>query len=216
MADMDLISLTTLGTFIAASVGLAFAPGPDNIFVLTQAALHGRQAGMFVTLGLCTGLIVHTAAVALGVAALFATSETAFTGLKIAGSAYLIYLAWGAWGTRAGNSKIDVQDGPRLSEWSLYCRGVIMNITNPKVAIFFLAFLPSFTNPEAGSVMLQVLILGVVFMSATMICFGSIAVFAGSVGELLKRSPNAQTVLNRIAGVIFIGLAIRLLLTERV
>lgn len=214
---MELLPFTTLATFTLASIGLAFSPGPDNIFVLTQGALHGRKAGLTVTLGLCSGLIGHTIAVALGVAAVFAASETAFTILKVIGALYLIYLAWGA--LRTKNSALapssSTADVPVLTNWTLYRRGVIMNITNPKVGIFFLAFLPGFTDPTNGSVTLQLFLLGFVFMAATLVCFGTIAIFAGSVGGILRRSARAYVILNQIAGLIFIGLAVRLLLTER-
>ena len=155
-----LIPFETLTVFIAAAVALGFAPGPDNIFVLTQSALYGRKAGIVVTLGLCTGLLVHTAAVAFGVAVLFQTSELAFTALKLIGAAYLLYLAWGAF--RAGKSNLETGEteakGVRLTH--LYLRGIIMNITNPKVAIFFLAFLPQFADPSRGSLTLQLLLVG--------------------------------------------------------
>lgn len=128
--------------FVTASVALAFAPGPDNIFVLTQSALHGRKTGLLVTLGLCTGLLVHTAAVSLGVAAIFQASLLAFSLLKLAGVLYLLYLAAQAF--RASKAALESDGSGALSWCGLYTRGVIMNITNPKGAIFFLAFLPQF------------------------------------------------------------------------
>ncbi len=104
---------------------------------------------MFVTLGLCTGLIVHTTAVALGVAVIFQTSEVAFNVLKVVGAAYLVYLAWQAF--KAGSSKLKAEDNVSAGPRALYVRGLVMNITNPKVAIFFLAFLPQFADPSLGS-----------------------------------------------------------------
>ena len=135
-----MIPIETITIFFAASVALALAPGPDNIFVLTQSALHGRAAGLFVTIGLCTGLLVHTAVVSLGIAAVFATSAVAFNVLKIIGAGYLLYLAWKVLSAEA--SSINGNNDSDISFRRLYARGVIMNITNPKVAIFFLAFLP--------------------------------------------------------------------------
>ena len=199
--------------FFLATVALAISPGPDNLFVLTQSALYGPAAGIFVTLGLCTGLIVHTGAVALGVAAIFATSEMAFTALKLLGAAYLLYLAWGAF--RAGASDLDVAARSVDSRSKLYVRGVIMNITNPKVAIFFLAFLPQFADPERGSLTAQIVLLGAMFMAATLLVFGTVAVFAGFLGDWLRRSARAQRVLNRLAGIVFVALALRLATTSR-
>lgn len=208
-----MIPLDVAALFFLATIALALSPGPDNLFVLTQSAVHGPAAGMFVTLGLCTGLIAHTAAVALGVAALFATSELAFTALKLCGAAYLLYLAWGAF--RAADSDLDATARAVGHRARLYGRGVVMNITNPKVAIFFLAFLPQFADPERGSLTLQIFLLGAMFMAATLLVFGAVAVFAGFLGDWLRRSANAQRVLNRLAGVVFVGLAIRLATTSR-
>lgn len=207
-----MLPAATLASFFAFSILLGLSPGPDNIFVLTQSALQGRRAGIFVTLGLATGLLFHTALVAFGVAALFQASAIAFTVLKVLGALYLLYLAIGAW--RAGASSIDGKDS-RLNLPQLYRRGIIMNITNPKVSIFFLAFLPQFADPKLGSLSLQLMLLGAVFMVATLLVFGAVALLAGSLGEWLRRSPNWQKVMNRTAAVVFAGLAVKLLTTSR-
>jgi len=210
---MSLVTPDVLSLFVLSSFALALAPGPDNIFVLTQSAMNGRSAGLLVTLGLCTGLLFHTAAVAIGVAAIFAASALAFTVLKMVGAAYLIYLAWGAF--RATGSVQADGNGLRNSGRSLYIRGVIMNVTNPKVAIFFLAFLPQFADPAQGSVTWQIILFGAVFMVVTLCVFGSVAWFSGFVGEKLRKSPKVQSAINKLAGVVFLGLAGRLLITER-
>ena len=206
-------TIDTLALFFAASVALALAPGPDNIFVLTQSALNGRKAGILVTIGLCTGLLVHTAAVSLGVAVIFQTSALAFNILKMVGAAYLLYLAWLAF--RAKPEAIGENGETNLPARKLYLRGVIMNITNPKVAIFFLAFLPQFADPAVGSITIQMLIFGAVFIVAALLVFGAISWTAGFLGEWLKRSQRAQVVMNRVAGAIFVGLALRLVTSER-
>ena len=208
-----MIPFESMAVFFAAAVALALAPGPDNIFVLTQSAIQGRTAGFLVTLGLCAGLLVHTTAVSLGVAAVFATSAVAFNALKYLGAAYLAYLAWQAF--RAGASDIQVNKSATVSGRGLYVRGVVMNVTNPKVAIFFLAFLPQFTDPERGSLSLQVVFFGAIFIVAALLVFGSIAWFAGFLGERLGQSQRAQIILNRIAGTIFATLALRLATTQR-
>lgn len=208
-----MIPIDVLGTYFVACLILAIAPGPDNIFVLTQSALQGRKAGILVVLGLCTGLLFHTTAVALGVAVIFKTSELAFTMLKVAGALYLVYLAWGAY--RSGATAIEGKSGSILQSGQLYRRGIFMNITNPKVSIFFLAFLPQFANPARGSLTVQMLILGAVFILSAILVFGAIALAAGSLGEWLSRSQRVQRWINRLAGTVFIGLAIKLLLTER-
>ncbi len=208
-----MISWETLATFFAASVLLALAPGPDNIFVLTQSALHGRGAGYFVTLGLCTGLIVHSTAVALGVAVIFQTSAVAFTALKFFGAGYLLYLAWHAF--RASAAKIQTAGNGEIGFGRLYRRGIILNVTNPKVSIFFLAFLPQFADPSRGPVWLQMLLLGGVFIVATILIFGGIASLAGTLGRWLNRSERIQNVMNKLAGAVFVALALKLATTER-
>lgn len=207
---------THLLSFFGLSLLLGLTPGPDNLFVLMQSATQGRRAGLLVTLGLCTGLLGHTAAVALGLAALLAASPAAFGALKLAGAAYLLYLAWGAWHAPAA---VQAEDGAaqatRTSGWRLYGRGVVMNLSNPKVGIFFLAFLPQFVQTGAGPVALQVAWLGTVFMVATLLVFGGFAWFAGLVGGFFRRSARAQRVLNWLAGTVFVALAAKLVLASR-
>ena len=200
-------------TFIAVSALLSFAPGPDNIFVLMQSALHGRRAGMLITLGLCTGLLVHTTLVALGVAALIIVSATAFLVLKLLGASYLIYLAVMSW--RASASVLNREKAPALSARQYYLRGILMNLSNPKVAIFFLAFLPQFARPEAGSVSMQLVVLGGVFIAVALVVFALIACLAGWLTPSLGRSAAAQIRLNRLASLVFFGLALRLAFSSR-
>ena len=203
-----MIPIETLAAFFTASVLLGLAPGPDNIFVLTQSALRGRTAGLLVTLGLCSGLVVHTSAVAFGVAVIFQASALAFSALKLFGAGYLLYLAWHAF--RASSEKITAEKHHGMSYARLYRRGIVMNVTNPKVSIFFLAFLPQFADPDRGSLTLQMLLLGAVFIVSTILVFGSISLLAGSIGQWLNRSPRTQVVMNRVAGVVFVGLALKL------
>ncbi|MFD2206035.1 LysE family translocator [Kiloniella antarctica] len=218
-----MIPLDVLLVFFPVCIFLALTPGPDNIFVLTQSALYGRWAGIFVVLGLSTGVLVHTTAVALGVAAIFQASSIAFNTLKIIGAFYLLYLAWGA--LRAKAEEIPLEDtapsqgqaqqgkskkNPQRSTGKLYRRGIIMNVTNPKVSIFFLSFLPQFADPTRGSMSLQMVQLGGFFILSTLIVFGSIAWFAGSIGTRLQKSTSAQNVMNKAAGLVFIALAVKL------
>lgn len=208
-----MLPLEVVLPFFGIALLLALAPGPDNLFVLMQSAIWGRNAGLWVVLGLCTGLIGHTLAVAVGLAAVFAASATAFLVVKLIGAAYLLYLAWGA--LRAGASAHGGARPPRQTATQLYRRGIIMNLTNPKVSIFFLAFLPQFASPARGSIGLQMAMLGGLFMLATLLVFGAVALFSGAIGERLQQSARALVWLNRLAGVVFIGLAARLLVTQR-
>ncbi|WP_068311966.1 LysE family translocator [Polycladidibacter hongkongensis] len=212
-----MLPLETLSAFFAVAVVLALAPGPDNIFVLTQSATSGWRAGLLVTLGLSTGIIFHSAAVALGVSAIFKSSELAFSLVKYVGAAYLLYLALGAF--RAKPMQLDAEGSKAQSvavnARALYLRGVIMNITNPKVAIFFLSLLPQFVSPEHGALLPQFLQLGACFMLVTLLVFGGIALAAGHVGQRLFASQTAQNVMNKVTSLVFVGLALKLATATR-
>ncbi|MDE1147695.1 MAG: LysE family translocator [Azospirillaceae bacterium] len=208
-----MIPYETLLTFITASAVLAFVPGPDNLFVLTLSAARGWRTGVAVTLGLCSGLVVHTTAVALGVAVIFQQSQMAFTVLKAVGAAYLLYLAYKSF--RAAPESLGAAKAGADRYSRLYARGIVMNVTNPKVAIFFLAFLPQFTAPERGGFVAQIFLLGAVFVAIAFVCFSSIAVLAGGLNRWLARSSGAQTVLNRVAALVFVGLAVKLATAQR-
>jgi len=183
------------------------------MFVLTQAAIRGWRAGLAITGGLCTGLLVHTAAVAFGVAAIFQASMVAFTGLKLIGAAYLLYLAWQAF--HAPAESLELTTGAAMPLFPLYRRGIVMNITNPKVSIFFLAFLPQFADPSRGLLVFQMIVLGAVFMIAAVLVFTFISVMAGAIGSRLRSRPAVQIYMNKIAGVIFAALAVKLALAKR-
>ena len=205
-------SLETSGLLLGTALLLGFTPGPDNVFVLSQAVAHGRKAGLLVVLGLCVGLTVHTTAVALGLATLFATSALAFTITKVAGAAYLLHLAWRTY--RSSSRQAAVGEGaPDAS--ALFRRGIVMNLTNPKVALFFLALLPQFVLPGSGPVALQLAWFGLLFIVATLLAFGAIVWGAAFIGERLGRSARAQRTLNGATAVVFAGLAVRLITAER-
>ena len=193
-------------TFAGASLVLAVAPGPDNLFVLAQSAVYGVRAGLTVVLGLCTGLVVQTICAACGVAAVVAAVPALFWGIRIAGACYLIYLAWMAWTHAVSDS--EGPQGTALTGMALWRRGVIMNITNPKVQIFFLAFFPQFVKPgtEGLDLIIQMIIQGVTFIGATLIVFSAVAWGAGALADRM-RSPRFQLWLNRTSAVIFLMLA---------
>lgn len=207
-----MVSSDVLIAIFTASFILALVPGPDNIFLLTQSALEGPIAGICLTMGLLTGIMCHTAAVIFGVTVIITSSAIAFTALKIFGVCYLLFLAWGAF--RAKGAKISNEQGKPRGNFRLYRRGIIMNIGNPKIAVFFLAFFPQFIDPSLGHIARQTIELAASFVAAFLIVFIAIAYLAGTLGEFLKRSDKAQTYLNRAAGIIFIGFAVKLAVTE--
>ena len=207
-----MLPIEIISTFFLASILLAIAPGPDNIFVLTQSALHGKCSGLAVMTGLCTGLLFHTGAVALGIAVILKTSVVAFSLLKFVGAGYMLYLAWGI--LRHNPQKISLQGNQVTSLGMLYRRGIFMNVTNPKVSIFFLAFLPQFAEPHRGSISLQIIALGGIFILATVLVFGTVALIGGALGHWLNRSSRAQKIMNLLAGTVFVGLAFKLIAAE--
>ena len=214
--------------FIAALV-IGIAPGPDNLFVLAQSATYGARLGFCIILGLCTGIAIHTCLLVAGVSALIAASPTAFFVIQCLGAAYLLYLAYKSFGVKAGvvhvdschpersvtESKDPVKSSDAISgvpsARSLYMRGIIMNLTNPKVILFVLSLIPPavrLDRPIHPS--LQMAIFGGEFILATMIVFGSIALLAGTVKKFLLTSPKANRNLNWFSGAVFVFLAVAL------
>ena len=202
-------------TFFVAWFFLSIAPGPDNIFVLMQSIIYGKRDGLWVVAGLCTGLIIHVTLIAIGVTAVIRASDIAFTTIKMLGALYLVYLAILAWKapvTSVTVSKDCALDQKKASALSLWRRGAFMNLTNPKVIIFFLAFFPQFLT-EGYSVSGQMLVMGVTILVTCALVFGGIAVGAEYVRSLIS-SPKIQQWINRIGSVIFVMLAGNVLLTS--
>ncbi len=204
---------SNLLTFLVASILLTLAPGPDILFVITQGISHGKRPAVLTACGLCSGIIVHTSAAALGVSAIFYSSALAVQVLKYAGAAYLLYLAWKTVRSRSGLAQPGAV--PRLSNGALFRRGFIMNVLNPKVSLFFLAFLPQFVHAEAGPIALQMLLLGLVFMLQAVIIFSIVGICAGFVGRYLFRKPRLARGLDWLSASVFAALGIRLAMVER-
>jgi len=209
-----MLPLDVLLTFLTVSLAITFAPGPDNLLVLGQSISRGRAAGLGIAIGCALGCFTHTLWATLGVSAVLRTSPNAFFALKLAGAAYLIWL--GIQTLRSsGSSAVNARHTPPLP-WRRYvARGFIANAINPKVALFFLAFLPQFTRPGYGVVEWQMVTLGLVFALQTIFVFGIVALAAGSIGRLLARQPMIAPWLDRLSGVIFIGLAVSLVFSGR-
>ena len=204
---IEILTFETIIAFIAASVVLSFVPGPDNIFVMTQSALKGWKVGFFTTLGLCTGLIGHTFLVAVGVSVIFQTSAIAFAGLKIAGACYLVYLGW----LSLKNQELIIGESKEKStNQSYYITGVIMNLTNPKVALFFLVFLPQFVVVNNDSVTIQIALLGLLFILSALCVFTSIAFLGSFLEKFLKKSKSVSNNINKLAALVYFALAINL------
>ncbi len=195
--------------FIVTSIVLALAPGPDNLYVISQSALYGARAGLIITLGLCSGLIIHIAAVVFGLATWLTTSPMTFVWLKIIGAGYLLYLAWRALRAPVITALTDTK---RLdTSLSLLRIGFLMNVSNPKVALFFLAFWPQFIDTSTASVSWQIVYLGLIFMLTALMIFSVMALTAASMGRWLIASSRAQRILQSLTALIFTLLAARLL-----
>ncbi len=202
----------TLIYFLGASIALTVAPGPDNVFVITQGIARGRKPAIVTALGMCSGISVHTTAAAFGISAIFYSSILAFNIVKYAGAAYLLYLAYK---TLKERSAINPVKPDERSSASLFKRGFIMNVLNPKVAMFFLAFLPQFVSADAGYLPFQMLTLGIIFMIQAIIIFSLIGYFAGAIGGFIISRPNIARHFSFLTAGVFASLGIRLALTER-
>jgi len=203
----DVLNLEVAIAFVAASVVLSFVPGPDNIFVMTQSALKGWRVGFFITLGLCTGLVGHTLLVAIGVSVIFQTSALAFNGLKILGACYLFYLGC----LSLKNEELVLGESKEKStNQSYYITGIIMNLTNPKVALFFLVFLPQFVEVNRDSFTIQILTLGFLFIMSALCVFTSIAFLGSFLERFLKKSKSVGNNINKLAALVYFALAINL------
>lgn len=207
------MTASTLLCFLGASMALTVAPGPDNTFVVAQGISRGRKAAVVTALGMCSGVSVHTTAAALGISALLYSSAAAFTVLKYAGAAYLMYLAYKALKER----QVLLPEGPagEQSPWVMFRRGFVMNVVNPKVALFFLAFLPQFVTPRGGSAAVQMFLLGLLFMTQAVVVFSAIGWLSGSVGEVIRKRPRIARWFGLLTAGIFASLGIRLALAER-
>lgn len=206
------MDFAVLFSFVMTSLVLAAAPGPDILFVLAQSAQSGARAGLAIVGGLAIGCLIQTAAAAAGLAAVVAASPFLFLAIRLAGAVYLLYLAWSAWNAPVCSKAVQVT---QVSRMSLLRRGIIMNVTNPKVQIFFLAFFPQFATPGAtgARMALEMGLLGIIFTLCALVVMAGCALFAGAVADKI-RSPKVQRVLNKTSAVIFLCLAVAAVLTE--
>ncbi len=206
------MALSTLLYFLGASIALTVAPGPDNIFVITQGIAHGRKQAIITALGMCSGISVHTTAAAFGLSAIFYSSAVAFSLVKYAGAAYLFYLAFRTLRARSAVSLATADDRAAMA---LFKRGFVMNVLNPKVAMFFLAFLPQFVSPHSPHFSLQMLLLGFTFMFQAVIIFSLIGFFSGTIGNYILTRPAIAKRFDWLTAGIFLSLGVRLALAER-
>jgi threonine/homoserine/homoserine lactone efflux protein len=204
-----MLGIHDFGIFLATSILLNLTPGTDTFYILGRTLSQGRSAGIASALGIASGALVHTLAAALGLSALLAASATAFLVIRLAGAGYLVYLGMRMLLTRQPSSPL-AADPPSAKLFEVYRQGLLSNVLNPKVALFFLAFLPQFISADGGSTYPGFTLLGLCFVfTSTLWCF-CLVWFASGLRRFLHRDETVVTVLHRVAGVLFIGLGLRL------
>lgn len=202
--------LQQLIPFLTASILLTLSPGPDIIYVLVQSISNGKKAGIITTLGLVTGIIIHTSLVAFGVSAIIKASPILFTIIKIFGALYLFYLAYKVF--KSDSSIVIGENITVQRSRNLYSQGFIMNVLNPKVTIFFLAFFPGFLWEPDGNTIYQFYLLGFLFMIQALLIFGTVALLAGKISEYLMKHRRSGVFLKWIQVVVFVGIGILILI----
>ncbi|MGB7338465.1 MAG: LysE family translocator [Phototrophicaceae bacterium] len=207
-----MIDPASYGVFLIAAFTLLVIPGPAVLYITARSIEQGRLAGILSTLGIGVGAFVHVVAAAFGISALLMSSALAFTIVKYLGAAYLIYLGIS---TLMSNPQIDAtHEFKPQSLRKIFTQGIIVNVLNPKTALFFFAFVPQFINAEVGNVTFQILFLGATFIAMAICTDGIYAIFAGTVGNYLRGNQRFATVQKWFSGVIYIFLGILTALTS--
>ncbi|WP_338733381.1 LysE family translocator [Mangrovimonas cancribranchiae] len=199
-------------SFVLATSALAISPGPDNIYVLLQSIAHGKASGLATVAGLISGCLVHTTLVAFGVSAIIKNNEDLFLIIKIFGACYLLYLAYKVY---KSSSQLHLDGGhavPKKSLTQLFKQGIVMNVLNPKVSLFFLALFPGFLFSNTLSKVTQFYVLGLLFMLVSLIIFSAIAILSGAISNYIKQHANIGVYLKWLQIVVFVLIAILILI----
>lgn len=200
--------------FLSAAFAIDIAPGPDMIYIISKTIAQGRKIGFASSLGVCAGALVHISAAALGLSAILATSALAFSVVKFAGAGYLVYLGIQALLSK-GETFDNIADDQSVSTpWETFKQGALIDVLNPKVAIFFMAFLPQFIRPGMGSTPFQIIELGIIVILMAIVVEFTIVLLAAQATELFRKNRKLSVWLDRILGTVLIGLAARLLFSE--
>lgn len=207
--------------FILAAISLNLTPGTDSMYIITRSVSQGQSAGIYSVLGVTTGSLIHTLLAALGLSVLLANSPTAFMIVKYIGAGYLCYLGLKMLLSKPSNSIANhlpqdqgIISQQKVDKWQIYKQGVLTNVFNPKVALFFIAFFPQFIDASYAYGMVSFLILGLTFASTGFIWCTCLALLAARFSKKLREKPSIEAVLNKISGLVFFGLGIKLL-TEK-
>lgn len=210
----SLVNYDLLISFMIATSALALSPGPDNIYVLMQSIVNGKKYGLATVVGLITGCLVHTSLVAFGVSAIIKESERLYFSIKLLGALYLLFLAYKVYKS-SDELSLSSESIPKKSVLQLFKQGFVMNVLNPKVSMFFLAFFPGFLFSDSLSSVIQFYILGILFMFVSLIIFSMIAILAGSISEYIKQNKSIGLYLKWLQIIVFIGIAILIFTSEK-
>lgn len=203
--------IETLLSFIFATAILAISPGPDNIFVLTQSIVNGKKHGLATVFGLMTGCLIHTTLVAFGISAILKQHDNLFFLIKVFGATYLLYLAYQVYRSDA-KITFSTENIILKTPLELFKKGFLMNVLNPKVTIFFLAFFPQFLFSEDLSKMLQFYVLGMLFILVSFLIFGAIAVLGGQISEYISKRKNIGLYLKWAQIIVFVAISVLIIL----
>lgn len=197
---------SSLSVFVAASLALLIVPGPAVLYIVGRSLNHGRRAGVHSVLGICTGTLFHVVAAALGLTAVLRASPIAFSAIRYAGAVYLVWL--GVRALRSGEPSIESEPVPDDGPLQIFRQGVLVNVLNPKTALFFLAFLPQFVNPARGAVGGQVLLLGGLFVGLSLVSDTAYALLAGTFGDYMRGNPRFWRSQRYVTSGIFVALGL--------
>ena len=201
-------------SFVFATSILAISPGPDNMYVVMQSIAHGKASGLATVAGLIFGCLVHTTLVAFGVSAIIKANDYLFLAMKLLGALYILFLAFKVYKT-SGELRLDSQSIPKKNKLQLFKQGFVMNVLNPKVSIFFLAFFPGFLFSDTLGTRVQFYVLGLLFMLVSAIIFSALAIMAGSVSDFVKQHSRVGVYLKWMQIFVFIGIAVLIITSEK-
>jgi threonine/homoserine/homoserine lactone efflux protein len=204
---------TRLLPFLVAALTLNLTPGADMTYVMARSAGQGRMAGVASSFGISAGSLVHSILAAIGLSALLASSPTLFLAIQYGGAAYLVYLAWRAW--RSASQPLAMQERPRAALLQVFLQGAWINLLNPKVALFILAFLPQFVDPSRGHVVEQFLFLGLLFNIGGTTVNIAVALIIGWASDLLRQSAGFARFMGRFSALVMLGLAVQTIFARR-
>ena len=207
-------STEILIAFTAAALLMNISPGPSNLYVVARAIAQGSRGGVVAAMGLAVGSLVHVMATVLGLSVMFSQSPALYTVVKLAGAAYLIYLGISYWKSKAAGAGRVVKQVEKKTLASVFGESIIVEVTNPKTALFFIALLPQFVVPESGPVSLQLLVLGVIVTISALPCDVLVAVSSSKASNWLLRNKRAQKVQERISGSILFAMGVYIVADE--